>query len=226
MVKFDNETKYIDGWLKKNLDLLIEFNKQDWDTVLYLCGQVGAGKTTLANQLAYYCDRNYNPEQVAFTPEEFANRVESAKPHSAIVYDEAYVGFSNRFFQDRASKLLVSMLNMVRKKNLFLFIVSPGFWDVQKYLIVDRSRVMLYVYAKGMRRGFFSFYNRKKKAELYYKGKIKHAMNVVKPNFIGRFTKWVPFPQEKYEALKDEAIKNLVKQFNKKTDKRESEARA
>lgn len=206
--------RYIDTWLANNLDLVKQFNEKDWDTIIYITGRVGTGKSTIAMQLAYYLDRTFNEERLAFNPNQMMELIDSVPKGSAIIYDEAYMGFSTRFWQDKGSKMLIAMLTMIRKKNLYLLIVSPGLFDIQKYLIVDRSRCLIMTYSKGMKRGYFAFFNAKKKAELYFKGKAKHNTGIVKANFHGKFTKWTPLNMDLYDEKKDEGIKWVLEQAN------------
>jgi len=45
-MKFEKD-KYIDGYLKSNLDLITKKVSKKWDGILYICGYEGDGKTTL-----------------------------------------------------------------------------------------------------------------------------------------------------------------------------------
>jgi len=99
------------------------------------------------------------------------------------------------------------LLTMIRKKQLFIIIVAPTVFDIDYYIICFRSLALINVYAKGLERGYFAFYNRDQKEKLYIKGKKTHDMKVAKPNFIGRFTKWNILDSDKYEKKKDEGIK-------------------
>ena len=99
---------------------------------------------------------------------------------------------------------------MIRKKQLFILIVAPTVFDIDYYIICFRSLALINVYADGLQRGFFEFYNRQRKKELYIKGKRTHDMNVNRPNFKGRFTKWSVLDSELYEKRKDEGIKIVL----------------
>jgi len=209
MVKFDNNTKYIDGYLKTNLDLLTKAVELNWDGLLYFSGYEGDGKTTLASQIAYYLDRNITLDQCVFTAKDFKEAYLSAKPKQCILFDESYLAFSNKSMWNEESRILISMLTMIRKKQLYILIVAPTFFDIQKYIAIHRSRALIHIYSKGLERGYLAFYNRAKKLKLYVKGRKDFNMNIVKPNFVGRFTKWFPFDNEAYDEKKEKAIQEL-----------------
>lgn len=202
--------KYFDGYLKSFMDQLSKAVEQKWDGLFYFGGMEGAGKTTFALQVASYLDPNFNIENVVFDGESFVSACIKAKPKTAIVFDESYNVFNNRNHANKLTNKVISMLTMIRSKQLFILIVSPTFFDLSKYLIVHRSRAFINVYAKDMKRGFFSFYNYEKKAELYHRGKREHNMNVVKPLFWGRFTNWTPLDMCAYEERKQKAISALA----------------
>ena len=207
--------KYMDGYLKSNLDKLTEAVNLNWDGLLYIAGYEGDGKSTLAAQIVYYFDRTITLDRVCFTAKQFLEACLKAKNKQAILFDESYLTFSNRSLFNEMSRTLTSMLTMIRKKQLFIIIVAPTFFDIQKYIAIHRARALIYVYAKGLQRGFFGFYNRMRKHELYIKGKRDHNMYVVNPNFKGRFTKWFPFNSEEYDVKKESAIQELTAMINK-----------
>ena len=214
MVKIE-EDKYMDGFLKQNLDLLIEAVNKNWDGILYLSGYEGDGKSTLASQLGYYFDKTINLDRVVFTSRQFLEACLNAKPKQCIIFDESYLTFSNRSLFNEMTRILISMLTMIRKKQLFVIIVSPTFFDIVKYIAIHRARALIFVYAKGLERGYFAFYNRLRKQELYVKGRRDNNMYVVNPNFKGRFTKWFPFSVKDYDAKKESAIQELTSMINK-----------
>jgi len=107
------------------------------------------------------------------------------------------------------------LLTMIRKKQLYIIIVAPTVFDIDYYIICFRSLALINVYAKGLQRGYFAFYNREQKEKLYIKGKKTHDMKVAKPNFIGRFTNWNILDSKEYEKKKDEAIKIVLKSDRK-----------
>lgn len=223
MVKVDG--RYFNENLKKNLDLLSKAVDLNNDGVIYISGYEGAAKTTFGSQICWYLDRTFCLDRVVFNAEQFVDACTKARPKQAILFDESYMSFTNRSVHNRTSKILVSMLTMIRKKQLYLVIVAPTFFDIQKYIAIHRSRALLHVYTRGLERGYFKFYNRKKKLELYMKGKKYNDMGCVMPNFDGRFTKWLAVDEEKYDQKKEEAIQDFRELIKKPPIKSEEDLR-
>lgn len=210
MVKFEVDGKKytIDGWLKSNMDNVYRAVEKKWDGVMFIGGYEGDGKSVLAGQIAFYLDHAYNLDRCVFTPQQFMEAVDKAKPFECIVYDEAQDAFESTR-KDSMTKAIKSKMTRIRKKQLFIIIVAPDFWRINKYIFIHRSRCFLRVYSDGLERGFFSFYNRKRKHQLMILGKRTESLAVVKPNFKARFTKWFPLDEEAYELKKDKATEQV-----------------
>ena len=193
---------YIDGNLKSNLDVLKAAIKQDWDGLILVDGTEGAGKSVLAQQCAVYCDPTLTLDRIVFRPEVFQKAVIKAEKFQAVVYDEAFGGLSSRKTMSETNHAIVSMLTEVRQKNLFLFIVLPTFFDLDRYVALWRSRGLIHVYADRFQRGFFRFYNYKKKKTMYVQGKKFYNYKVVSPDFYGRFADFYPCGRVDYKAKK------------------------
>lgn len=215
----DTEQKYyMDGYLKLAYDKAKKVILNDWDFVFLIDGMEGGGKSVLAQQGATYCDPTFNADRIAFTPEEFKTAVLSAKKYQAVIYDEAYTGLSSRGTMSDINKILVQMLAEIRQKNLFVFIVMPTFFDLDKYVALWRSRALLHVYTdKGFGRGYFEFYNKDRKKSLYINGKKFYSYTKPRPNFRGRFTNTYTVDEEAYRTKKLKALGNH-KDHKKKQD--------
>lgn len=208
----------MDGYLKLAYDKAKKVILNDWDFVFLIDGMEGGGKSVLAQQGASYCDPTFCAERIAFTPEEFRDSVLSAKKYQAVIYDEAYTGLSSRGTMSDINKVLVQMLAEIRQKNLFVFIVMPTFFDLDKYVALWRSRALLHVYTdKGFGRGYFTFYNKERKKNLYINGKKFYSYGKPSPNFRGRFTNAYTVNEEEYRAKKLKALGNH-KDHKKKQD--------
>jgi hypothetical protein len=205
-IKIKDQDVSFDGYLLENLNILQKAVGMDWDGVGYICGFEGDGKTVLAAQLCAYLDPNFNLDNVVFTGEQFIEAVDRASPGTAILYDEAFDVFDTKASWQDVSRRIKSMLTRIRKKGLYLMIVSPVFFEVSTYLTLHRSRFMINVYANGLERGFFRFFNRENKYKLYQHGYKFKDMYSWQPNFIGRFTKFFPLDKEAYEAKKDKSL--------------------
>jgi len=215
---------YMDGYLKKNLDLAKEVIQKDWDMVFAYDGYEGCGKSVKAMQDAFYCDNTLNLDRVVFTPYEFKKAILSAKKYQAVVYDEAYTGLSSRATMGLINRTLVSMLAEIRQRNLFVFVVMPTFFDLDKYVALWRSRALIHVYTgKNFQRGFFSFYNIDKKKDLYINGKKFYNYFKPVPNFRGRFTNTYVVDEKKYRIKKKGANIARAKRMEEADIKRQVE---
>ena len=185
-----------------------------------------SGKSVKAMQDAYYCNPELTIAQYAFNPKEFEKAIKTTPKFHCVIYDEAHGGLNSRAAMTMVNRSLVTMLTEIRQKNLFVFVVLPTFFDLDKYVALWRSRALIHVYTKdNFQRGFFAFYNVDRKKELYVNGKKLYSYRGAKPNFIGRFTKFMPldeadYRKRKYDALinrnattEDEEVNALVKQL-------------
>jgi len=213
----NNRNQYhMHNTLKANLDKYFALNKKDHDFLVCVDGAEGSGKTTIAFQCAYYLSQlaghEFTLDNVCFDAEGFEKRVRSAKRYEAIVLDEAYLALNARQAMSRINKSLNAMLTEIRERNLFIFIVLPSFFDLDRYVAIWRSQCLIHVTydnARGtMDRGVFAFFSVKKKKSLYIKGKKFYNYYGVPPNFIGRFTKYLPIDEQEYRTKKREITLN------------------
>lgn len=211
----------MDGYLKKGYEKAKKVIVKDWDWLTIVDGTEGGGKSVIAQQGAKEVDPTFNINRIVFTPNEFRNAIINGEKYQAIVYDEAYTGLSSRGTMTDINKILVAMLAEIRQKNLFIFIVMPTFFDLDRYVALWRSRGLIHVYIdKGYGRGYFAYYNRDKKKALYMTGKKFYDYRRPKPNFRGRFTNRyvvdeVEYRKRKLEALKQHEVEKLEKDEQK-----------
>jgi hypothetical protein len=207
---------YYDAGLIQNLDFFKGMLKKNWDMAFCIDGIEGGGKSVFAQQLALYFDNDFSLDRIVFTPQEFLEAVDHAPKHSAIVYDEAFTGFSSTSALSYINKTIIGKLTRIRRKNLVLFIVAPNFWTLNKYIAIHRTRALFHVYTdKVMSRGFFKAWNYQRKKDLYLKGKDSYNYLVPK-NIHGRFTnKWV-LNEKDYDQKKMEAEENQIDEIEQK----------
>lgn len=198
----------INHHLKDNLDTAKVLIRKDWDFLFLVDGVEGSGKSVLSFQCAKYCDPTFCIERVTFTPKEFREAILKANKYEAVVFDEAFRGLSSRATMTQINRLIVSMLAEIRQKNLFVFIVMPTFFDLDKNVALWRSRALLHVYTgENFERGYFAFFNRNKKTELYVNGKKYYSYSKPKSNFTGRFTNHYPIDEGQYRRKKYHSLK-------------------
>lgn len=221
------QSYYIDGYLKSILDEIKHAVQHDIDMIILVDGPERSGKSALAQQCASYCDPSFDIARVCFTPDEFRKAVMNAEPYQAIIYDEAYTGLNSRGTMGVINRALVSMLAEIGQKNLIIFVVMPTFFDLDKYVALWRSRLLLHVYfGEKFARGFFAAYNETTKKYLYIEGKkfYEYKGSRVKPNFFGKFPKGYTVDEKAYRQKKRDSLSGRAKQQEEAAKRRELEA--
>jgi len=185
----------------------------DQDRIYCVTGREGLGKSTLAMQLAYVVHPTMTLNNIVFTANQFEERIKKAKRFEAIIFDEAFSGLSSKGAISKENKRLVRLLMMCRQRNLFIFIVLPSFFLLEKYVGIFRSTALFNVLAsrKNFKLRYYKVYNYQKKRELYIKG--KNLMDYSRPKIPKsyRFYKKLPpnidekaYRLKKLETFRDE----------------------
>jgi len=211
MVKVTDKDYYMDGYLQKNLDIFKKIIDKDWDMVGVIDGTEGGGKSVLAQQIAYYLDDTFIEDRIVFRHYEFRKAVINAKPKQAIIWDEALSGLNSRTAMTTINITIVDLLAEIRQKNLFILIVLPTFFDLDKYVAVWRARFLIQIYHKRFQRGYFSFFNSDSKRYLFVHGKKTYNYACANPNFRGRFTNFYTVDEQSYRKRKYESLRAMDK---------------
>jgi len=207
-------TYYMDNRLYKNLDekIIPSLGKKDKDRVLCVDGAEGSGKSTLAFQIGKKVDPSLNLNRVVFNAIDFREAVFKANKGQCIIYDEAFTGLSSRASLSGINRELVSLMMQMRQKNLFVIVVLPTIFLLDKYVALFRTFALIHVYEVRGIRGYFKVYSRKAKKMLYLFGKITYSYNhkKIRTNFKGRFYGVFALgddkENEKYRAKKRKAL--------------------
>lgn len=181
---------YIEPRLKSNLDerVIKSLKQKDKDCVLVIDGKEGSGKSTLALQIAKYVDPTLDLSRIVFDAESFRQAIFKAKKGQAVVFDEAFTGLSSRASLSGINRALVSLMMQMRQKNLFVVMVLPTFFLLDKYVALFRTRALLHVYESRGTRGYFRLYNSRIKKYLYLAGKNTYSYaGKIRTRFRGRF---------------------------------------
>lgn len=212
--KNSREGFYLDGYLKKVLDSIKKDVKKDWDFVFLIDGLEGSGKSTLALTCGYYlADTKFSIKNIAVDGADALKKLEVLPDKSILVIDEAGLSFSSRDSMRKEQRHLTRVLTVVRQKNMVLILSSPSFFDLSKYISVDRSQLLFHVYAKNKIRGRWAMWGRKKKRLLYTLGK-KDNNSYARPRARknGSFTSFNPLDKEEYKALKRKSLESAFKE--------------
>jgi biotin operon repressor len=182
---------YMEDRLKYNLEekVIKQIQKKDKDVVLCIDGREGTGKSTLAIQIGKFVDPSLDLSRIVFSPEDFREAVLRSKKGQCIIYDEAFTGFSSRSSLSPINRVLVSLSMQMRQKNLFILIVLPTIFMLDKYMAMFRTKALIHVFESKGRRGYFRLFNSKKKKFLILLGSKTMSYNVkgVYSRFNGRF---------------------------------------
>ena len=208
---------YLDGYLKNYVARVIELKKKDWDLVIIVDGKERAGKSKFAQTIGISIDSTLCLPRIVFTPEEFHESVVQANPGEVIILDEAMTAFFSRAAMSKTNISLVRMLAECGQRNLIIIIVLPSIFVLDSYLALHRASCLFHIYTdKKNQRGFFKFYDRRRKKQLYIKGKVGQEYKYAVPNFRGRFYNHT-FPWE--EEYKKKKSDSLIAAFEKGTKK-------
>lgn len=210
---------YLDDRLKLKFDdkVIPSLHKKDKDFVMAIDGGEGSGKSTFAFQLGKYVDPTLDLSRITFNAEEFRNAIFKAKRGQCVIFDEAFTGFSSRASLSGINRVLISLMMQMRQKNLFVIIVLPTFFLLDKYVALFRTKILIHVYENKGVRGYFRVYNSKKKKNLYLFGKQtysyvpKKVVTRFRGRFYGVFALGDENVEDKYRKLKDKALRDTEK---------------
>lgn len=193
-----NLIPYLDAVKKNN-------EKRDEDYVVLIDGYEGTGKSTLAQQIGRYLDNSLNLDKVCMTADEFKQRIINAKRFDCIIYDEAVMGLSSSDSITRIGRLLKSMMMQMRQKNLYVIIIIPTFFELNKYAVLSRAKGLFRTYKNKGRKGFFVAYNQEDMKKMYLKGKRTHTY-CIRSYFTGRFVGKYVVDDALYRKKKEDAL--------------------
>lgn len=217
-ITLNGQKLHIDGYLQKKLDNIKKVLEKKWDAVILIDGVEGSGKSTLSFICGWYItDGKLTLKNVAEGTQDAIQKLEKLPDKSTLIIDEGSLMFSSKDVMRKEQRTLIKILNVIRQKMMCLIIVAPSFFDLNKYISIDRSRFLLHVYTnKDLERGRFTYFGQKKKKLLYTLGK-KNFNSYSKPraDFRGRFSNFDPFGEE-YQELKRKSLKESFKEDEKK----------
>lgn len=217
--KESKEGFYIHGTLKFKLDNVKKVLKKNWDVVFLIDGMEGSGKSTLGLTCAYYiADGNFTIDNVCESSKDAVDKLKEMPDGSVLMIDEGSLMFSSRETMMKEQRQIVKILNVIRQKRMCLIIIAPSFFNLNKYISVERSRFLLHTYTdKNLNRGNFCFYGERLKPMLYTIGKkFNNSYAKPAPNFRGSFTDFKSPFHEEYIKSKQRTLIEALKVENKR----------
>ena len=190
-----------------------KIKKSNIDRVYIIDGREGeGGKSTFAFQAAYSVDPTFDLSRVYFKPKEFKDGIRNSDRYKAHVFDESHIGLSSKSSTSRDNKELVQLLMEARQRNLFIFIVTPSIFLLEKYVAIFRSKGLFHCYCskKEVSRRYIKCYNYQNKKLLYLLG--KPLMDYSRPKIPKSYRFYAKFPptidRDAYEKKKLKAFKD------------------
>lgn len=199
---------YMDGRLYKALtkQVIPSVRKKDFDYVIIVDGEEGSGKSVFAQQLGKILDPELNLSNICFTAEEFINAVTKANKNQCIIFDEAFTGLSSRSSLSEVNNLVVSLMMEMRQKNLFIILVMPTLFMLDKYAVLQRAKGLFHVYMRKGTRGFWRFFGKRGIKFLYLNGKKQYDYSTTPHKTFGRFKDQYTINESKYRVKKGKAF--------------------
>ena len=202
---------YMDQHLSSELDTIKSRVLKDDDRVFIVDGGERQGKSVLAMQLAAKVDPTFNLSRVCLSAEEFVDAIKAAKKYQAVVFDEAFTGLSSRTSLSRVNNLIVTLMMEMGQKNLFVFIVMPSIFFLERYVVLFRANGLFHVYTTKGKRGRWLFFNKSKLKYLYLFGKkffSYNAKGVPTSAFRGRFFDQYVVDEKAYRLKKRKSLES------------------
>lgn len=180
----------INHHLKDTLDMAIErVTKHNWDYVCVIAGLPGSGKSTFARTPAKYCCKWFDESYIAFTGDDFIRITNDCPKYSSVILDESFQSMNSKVTMTEDFLRIINHLQIIRQKNLFIFLCLPNFFDLSKNIAVFRTSHLFVVYATDEgQRGRFMAFGRKQKRKLYILGNRFMDYDCVRSNFNGSFS--------------------------------------
>ena len=202
----------------KQVQTLVEHH---FDTIFFVDGTEGSGKSETAKQCSLIINNDFSEDDIVYTPDQFEKWVLSSKRKKGDVclWDEFIFGGNTGDALTSMQNSLIKMFVTMRSKGLVVLLVAPSIFLIRKYFAIFRTRFLLHCYCKGINRGYMKFYTSAQKQMIYNYGyKTWFYSPSVKPAFTCRLTKWSDkfLDEAKIEKKKQEAIKSLGEPNEKK----------
>lgn len=224
MVKKDEY--FIDPVLLKELEKIKKaVTQKDRDYVMVIDGEEGSGKSVLAFQIAKYLDKKFCLDKITFNSDQFINLLKKSNKYSCIILDEAFNSANSRASLTEVNRSLIGVATEMRQRNLFVIIVIPSFFDLDKYFALWRCRSLLHVYFKeDGARGQYIIFPKNKKKYLYLMGKKFYDYSKpVSPYPPCSFNNYYAVNEEDYrykkaEAFRKRTVSNLARRWKAQRD--------
>ena len=213
--QIDTRPDYYKGYflapiIKQQLDKIRKLvMEKDRDFVFIIDGDEGAGKSVLAQQMAAYLDPNFTIDKICFNSNPFIEKLKNCEKNSCIVLDEAFSAANSRASLTDVNRSLIGVATEMRQKNLFVIILLPSFFDLDRYFALHRCRALFHVYFdnKDGGRGQYVIFSKNQMKALYILGKKFYSYSKPHSTFPPmRFNNYYPVDEIEYRKRKSLAF--------------------
>ena len=212
---------YMDQNLYKNWTNIKEVvSEKDFDYIALVCGLPGVGKSNFAiSGCKFFCPW-FDETYIASSADEFIEITNRCPRRSAVMLDESFASMNSKVGMTSEFLKIVNHLQIIRQRNLYVFLCLPNFFDLQKGIAIYRSSHLFVAYGEEFgKRGRIAAFDREKKKMLYILGSKFMNYHAVRPNFRAKFFKQTAIDEKVYDELKLKHLRNQVTGKEEKTKK-------
>lgn len=220
---------HMDDGIKAQIDVMIKNITNDWDFTIIITGggEVRVGKSALALQIGtywtYMMEKVHNikvpfnaKQNIIFQWEkliESGNELGSQHRYCCLIYDEAGETMEGTKSATQELRAVRDYLRECGQYNFLNILVLPEFFDLPKGIALTRSICLIDVNYNAdkdgiFQRGYFNFYSRPRKKNLYLKGKKFLDYKAGQYSFSGTFNNGYGIIEDtNYRTTKREALR-------------------
>jgi len=183
---------------------------KDRDFVCVYDGEEGVGKSVLAQQHALILDPDFTIDNIVFTSDQFIKKIKdiNTKKGSCVLLDEAFSAANSRGALTEVNRSMIGLATEMRQKNLFVLLVLPSFFDLDRYFALWRCRALFHLYFTPDEDRHYIVFDKDSKKNLYLLGKKFYNYNKPKAPFApAKFFNQYTVNEEDYRFKKSEAFR-------------------
>lgn len=195
--------------VKKILDIAVEKQKEDCDSVFVVVGRERSGKSTFTLHCMDYLGAT--PDQIVVDKNKLGETLKKLKDGDAFHFDEAADGLFSKDAQSWWNKNLEKLFMIAGAKKLITFLVIPDFFLLSPYFREKRISGLFII----KKRGVVCFYTKRKIDYINYLHKryridrinVSESFYDFFPNYEGRLL-------AEYLVKKNEKINSFIDFFS------------